>query len=372
MNIAILGTRGIPAQYGGFETFTEELAERLVKNGVSVTVYCISGGLNGPDKYKSIRLVYIASPRFGPLTTVLFDLRCLWNARKGFEVVYMLGYGGAAFCFLPSLWGTTVWINMDGIEWARAKWGRIAKVYFKIMEAIAMRVADRVIADADSVKELLYHRHRASTPCSVIPYGATIVDDAPDKAVLDEHGLERDRYYLIVCRLEPENHVMEILTGFVRSTSQFPLVVVGDHRSGTKYVKKMLDIFDSRIRFVGTIYDQEMLRALRYHCKAYFHGHSVGGTNPSLLEALGCGNIVIAHDNPFNHEVAQDAAFYFKSSDAIPQYISEIESMDEHQLNERRQRSKQRIHDHYTWESVVEKYMKILRVDARSATTRQR
>lgn len=369
MNIAILGTRGIPAQYGGFETFTEQLAVRLARKEASVTVYCVSDRTNRPESYKGIKLVYLSNPRLGPLTTILFDLRCLWHARKGFDVVYMLGYGASVFCFIPRLWKTTVWINMDGIEWARAKWGCIARAYFKIMEAIAMRTADRVIADAESIKDLLYRRHRVSTPCSVIPYGATVVEETPTTVFLDDCGLQKNNYYLIVCRLEPENHIREILSGYIASKSRFPLVVIGDHRISTEYAKQLLTIHDSRIRFLGTLYDQGRLLALRYHCRAYFHGHSVGGTNPSLLEALGCGNIVIAHDNLFNREVAQDAAFYFQDQGVIPHYLEKIGSMDDQHLLERHKRSKQRIRDHYTWGSIAERYMTILREDTGTQIT---
>ena len=148
MKIAILGTRGIPAAYGGFETFAEEVAVRLAKAGVEVTVYCESGQGAEPAEYQGVKLRYVPSPACGPLTTVLFDLRCLWNARKDFDAVYMLGYGAAQFCFIPRLFGSRVWINVDGIEWARAKWSGLAKAYFRLMEWFSMRTPNRVIADA--------------------------------------------------------------------------------------------------------------------------------------------------------------------------------------------------------------------------------
>jgi glycosyltransferase involved in cell wall biosynthesis len=360
MDIAILGTRGIPAQYGGFETFAEELAVRLVERKVSVTIYGIAGGIDQVRSYKGVRLVHISSPRLGPLTTVLFDLRCLWHARGRYDIVYMLGYGSSPGAVIPRLWGTRMWINMDGVEWARAKWGRIAKAYFKATEAIAMRAADRIIADAENIKELLYRRHPVSTPCSVIPYGATVVESAPRTSYLEELGLRSAGYYLIVCRLEPENHIWDILSGFAASTSRSPLIVIGDHGIGTKYVRRLLKIRDDRIRFLGTIYDQGRLQAIRYHCRAYFHGHSVGGTNPSLLEALGCGNIVVAHDNGFNREVAADAATYFAASSDIPAIIDKIEQYDGVQRAAAAARARKRIQDSYTWERVTKAYIDIM------------
>src|SRR6266571_1127158 len=146
MKISILGTRGIPAQYGGFETFAEEIAVRLVKQGVDVTVFCEAEKGEQSGEYQGVKLIYVSVPKLGSLTTILFDLICLWRARKEFDVVYMLGYGASPFCFIPRLWGRQVWINMDGVEWARSKWSWPARIWFKMMEAVAMRTPDRIIA----------------------------------------------------------------------------------------------------------------------------------------------------------------------------------------------------------------------------------
>jgi glycosyltransferase involved in cell wall biosynthesis len=359
MKIAILGSRGIPAQYGGFETFAEELSTRLAARGVDVTVYCEDHGGERPAAYKNVELVHLPAPNLGPLTTILFDLRCLWRGRKGFDVVFMLGYGASLFCFLPRLWGAKVWINMDGIEWARSKWGTTAKLYFKVMEAIAMRVADRLIVDAEEIRRFLLERHPVRTPCTVIPYGAEIVDDAPEPGVLREYDLRPHEYYLIVCRLEPENQILEVLNGFRASGSSVPLVVIGDHRLDTAYLRRLKTAHGDRARFIGTLYDREKLRALRYYCKGYFHGHTVGGTNPSLLEALGCGNMVIAHDNIFNREVAGEAAVYFKDSADLPGLI-EKHTQENEQRAGASLLARKRIRDRYTWDSVADRYFRIL------------
>ena len=356
--LAILGTRGIPAKYGGFETFTEEISTRLVAKGNAVTVYC--EGLEKASAHKGVDLVYIPSMKLGPLTTILFDLRCLWHARKDYDVIYMLGYGASIFCFLPRLWGTKVWINMDGIEWARAKWGFVAKVYFKIMEAFAVRIADRIIADAEGIKDYLQRRHSFKTPCSVVAYGGRIVEDATT-AVLNEYGLRPLGYYLIVCRLEPENHVLEILQGFAASNSTCSLIVIGNDRAVTNYVKKLELICDERIKFVGVVYDNVKLSSLRYHCRAYIHGHSVGGTNPSLLEALGCNNVVIAHDNVFNREVAGEAAVYFKTREDITKCIERIDSMEEKERSRLSCIAGKRIRDSYNWDVITEQYYSLLK-----------
>jgi len=236
----------------------------------------------------------------------------------------MLGYGAALFFFLPSLFGKKLWINPDGLEYARSKWSLPAKVWFKVMEAMAVIFADQVIADAEAIRAHLRKRHPWMPPCSVIPYGAPLVEEPPPKELLTEWQLSPHEYFLIVCRLEPENHVLEILKGFSQSESNCPMIVVGNIKGNLHYVKKLLNLADRRIRFIGGVYNQKKLQALRYYAKAYFHGHIVGGTNPSLLEALGCGNIIVAHDNKFNHEVAGEIAYYFRTANDIKNIITKI------------------------------------------------
>lgn len=360
MKLAILGTRGIPARYGGFETFAEELAVRLVGRGVEVTVYCEAAGDDAPESYKGVRLEYIPSRNFGPLTTVLFDIRCLVDARKGFDAVYMLGYGVSAFCFIPRIYGSDVWINMDGIEWARAKWGVVARVYLKAMEAFAMRVPNRIIADAGGIKGFLEERHWRIPPCEVIAYGAYIVDAAPQGAVLSDMGLRPGEYYLVVCRLEPENHVLEIIEGFNASGSAAPLIIVGNHNIDTPYVRKLKAASGKGVKFAGAVYNEERLKALRYHCKAYFHGHSVGGTNPSLIEALGCGNLLIAHDNPFNREVAGDVGLYFKRPEEIPAFMARIEGLSGAERQEISAKARLIIKERYDWDKIADIYLRLL------------
>lgn len=369
IHLAILGTRGIPARYGGFETFTEELALRLIAKEYSVTVYCERIDTNDqPSSWRGINLIYLPIPSCGPLTTILFDLSCLWHARKRFDVVYMLGYGAAPFCFIPRLWGSKVWLNVDGIEWARSKWGWFARQYFKLMECFSMWTPNRVIADAAAIRDHLWRRQRRRPLCSVIPYGAQVVTVPPNTSLLDEWTLTPNDYYLVVCRLEPENHIYEIIQGFSRSTSRKQLVIVGNHQSGTAYVNALKRIVDTRIRFIGTVFDKAKLQALRYHAWAYCHGHSVGGTNPSLLEALGCANAVLAHDNPFNREVAGESAGYFANTE---DFRSLIERFDSGVFDREAMRlvALARIEECYTWEHIISVYLDLLHQDTGIRTT---
>jgi glycosyltransferase involved in cell wall biosynthesis len=358
--VAILGTRGVPARYGGFETFAEELGARLAARGFSTTVFCLRDRSKIAQKeYRGIQLKYVSAPRLGPLNTILFDLKCLWQARRGYDVVYMLGYGASLFCFIPRLWGTQVWLNMDGVEWARSKWSWLAKLYLRLMESMAMWAPNRIIADADAIKNHLKGRHHLMPACSVIPYGAQITEEA-SKEPLREWGLKKHAYYIVVCRLEPENHVVEILKGYLASRTAHPLVVVGDEKANTAYVRTLHSVSNHRIIFVGTVYSREKLRALRFYAIAYFHGHSVGGTNPSLLEAMACGNATIAHDNVFNREVAGNAAVYFQETADIPLLMAEIESVPERRASMRCE-ARRRIMDTYDWDSVTAAYEALLR-----------
>jgi glycosyltransferase involved in cell wall biosynthesis len=359
MKLAILGTRGIPARYGGFETFAEEIAKRLVECGVSVTVFCQATSNAQPKEYCDVYLEYVPALRLGPLTTIAYDLRCLWRARKGYDVVYMLGYGASLFCFIPRIFGAKVWINMDGIEWKRSKWSTTARVWLKTMEAVAMWTPNRIIADAAAIERNLAARYRRKPDCAVIPYGATVIDSAPSVDMLAEWNLTRDGYYLVVCRLEPENHVLEIVRGYIASDSSRPLVIVGDHNNNSSYVATLLAAGSARVFFVGTVYDREKLASLRYYCRAYIHGHSVGGTNPSMLEALASGNTIFAHDNPYNREVSGESARYFFDEGDVSALITEAENRE--LTNEStRNRAREIITTRYTWEQVTREYLKLL------------
>ena len=360
MRLAILGTRGIPARHGGFETFAERLAVGLSEQGFDVTVYCESGRSPAPDVFQGVKLRYGSAPALGPLRTILYDLRCLWATRRGYDVVYMLGYGAALFCFIPRLWGARVWINPDGLEWARSKWGFVAKSYFRLMEWVSLRAANCIIADAEAIAANLADRHGKLQACTVIPYGCRVIETPLPIEPLSEWGLASGGYYILVCRLEPENHVLEILQAFQRSSTNRQLIVVGDQLTQTRYVERLLSVKDPRIRMVGTVYDQIKLTSLRYHSFAYLHGHSVGGTNPSLLEAMGCGNLIFAHNNPFNREVLGACGFYFANSAELTKAIGDAEQ-DETELTYHREAARSRARAYYRWPEIISRYAALLK-----------
>lgn len=357
--VAILGSRGIPARYGGFETFAEELAVGLVARGVAVTVFCEQEGAAPPGEHRGVQLVHVPAPRLGPLRTLLFDLGCLWRARRGFDVVYMLGYGSALFCGLPRRAGAEVWINMDGLEWRRRKWGRLARAWLHRMEGRALAVATRVVFDADAVRADVLARRSTRAAVSVIEYGARA--PAPlDPGLLGSLALRPRGYYLVLCRIEPENHVLEILRAFGRLASDHALLVVGDVDGAGAYGRACRAAARGDVRFLGALFDRSVLDTLRAESRAVLHGHSVGGTNPSLLEALAAGAAVIAHDNPFNREVLQDGATFFADEPALVEALREAEARTPEAHERLAGRGRARIAAHYTWERIVGAYAALL------------
>ncbi|MEI8060339.1 MAG: hypothetical protein WCG67_09285, partial [Ferruginibacter sp.] len=230
-----------------------------------------------------------------------------------------------------------------------------AKLWLKIMESVAMWTPNRVIADADAILKHLENRYSRMPLANYIPYGAKIVDIAPFESILNEWNLKPKSYYLVVCRLEPENHLLEIIQGYLASAQILPLIILGNHMSGTAYTKLLIGYSSASIRFIGTVYNKDKLHALRYHCYAYLHGHSVGGTNPSLLEAMGCGNGIIAHDNVFNREVAGVSAHYFTDAASLSAILNKSTDM----VN-KGNIAQQIIRERYTWDKVVTGYLDLL------------
>ena len=359
--LAILGTRGIPARYGGFETFAEELATRLAARGVDVTVFCPSTIPKNNETYRGVTLRFIQFPQLGKYSEMVWDGRCFCAARRGYDVVYMLGLGGAYAAWVPRVLGTEVWVNTDGIEWKRTKFSMPQRTYLALAEALSVFFATRVIADSSAIADYLRRRYPGIRRISTIAYGADIPAKKPNEVLLQEWGLASNGYYIVVCRLEPENHVLEIIKGFEQSNSPMPLVILGHIEKPNTYVQTLLAYSSKRIRFLGTVYDKEKLAALRFCARAYIHGHSVGGTNPSLLEAMACSNVIIAHDNPFNREVITHFGQFFTTPADLAAAVNAIESaqVDRQELGKR---ARDRIRARYGWNQIADAYFELLDV----------
>jgi len=312
--IAILGSRGIPACHGGFETFAERLAVHLVERGWDVEVYCQDGGDPDeacPDEYMGVRLRRLRISQTGPLGTLLFDWRTMRQAASGPpRLLLTLGYNCAVFAALPWFLGRTNLVNMDGLEWKRQKWSPPLRAWLWCNERLACWFHDHLIADHPAIADHLATRV-ARRHITTIPYGADRIVTA-DPAPLAALGVSPGGYALVIARPVPENSILEIVRAFSSRRRGMQLVVLGHIRPEYgPYPRALLAAASDEVVFPGAIYDAPTLAALRVHCRLYVHGHQVGGTNPSLVEALGAGSAVLAHDNPFNRWVAGPGASYF-------------------------------------------------------------
>ncbi|MDB9153004.1 DUF1972 domain-containing protein [Parabacteroides distasonis] len=364
MRIAIIGTRGIPAKYGGFETFAQEISQRLISKGLDVTVFCPPsesplGSFNGV-KLKYLKISKDTSP-------MKYYVESVSEAIKDkFDIVLMCGQGG--YAYVPQIFKRhkPIFItNTDGIEHRRTKWNKIVRLGVRFVgEMTSVFMSDYLVADSKGIKAYL-EKEYSIIPKKIftIEYGAEVLNE-DDYSVdfISEYGVSSGGYYLVVSRLEPENNVSMILEGYKRSNTDKPLVVVGNLK-GSSYVEELRNIAkDSNIKLVGGVYNPEKLKALRLHCAAYLHGHSVGGTNPSLLEALGAGNIVIGHDNPFNCEVTDNCGFYFSNSQECAMAINSVDVLSENQKNNYSTRAISRIINYYNWDRIAEEYIKMFNV----------
>lgn len=366
LQVAILGCRGIPASYGGFETFAEEIATRLVKLGFRVTVYAEADGPAVREtSYKEVVVRHLPRPRLGAFSALLYDCLALWDARRRYDLVYLLGYGAAWAAWLPRFWGTPVWINLDGLEWARTKWPRPVRVYLRVMEWMATWTASRLIADSEAIAQRFRRLYGDRIRCDTIAYGAS----SPRKedlqpAILERWRLEPGRYAIVVARPEPENHILEIVQGYLAHAGEWPLVVVGDFSRPNRYQRHVLRMATPRVLFLGAIHDRNVLDTLRSCAAVYLHGHSVGGTNPSLLEAMACGNLIIAHDNPYNREVAGDEALYFRSSDDVAACLDRVVARRAVAEGERLPMAAARpLPLKYDWDWIAQRYADLILTD---------
>jgi len=311
--ISIMGIRGLPAQHGGFETFAEKLAPFLVAEGWAVTVYC-----QEEDKlpvrestWQGVRRVHIGAGADTAVNTIRFDWACISHAvREKPELVLTLGYNTAAFGLRLRAAGIPNVMNMDGIEWSRKKWGPMARAWLYANDWAGCLGATHLVADHPEIARHLESRAPARK-ITVIPYGATPNDD-DSVAPLTALGLEAGRFVTVIARPEPENSILEIVQAFSARERGVKLVVLGNLTPETvPYHASIVVNASEEVLFAGAIYDPAVVQALRRHCLLYVHGHRVGGTNPSLLEAMGAGNPVLAHDNRFNRWVAAEGAEYF-------------------------------------------------------------
>lgn len=351
-----MGTRGVPARYGGFETAVEEIGKRLVTRGYDVTVYCRNPGQRDRE-YLGMRLVNAPAIKHRMAETLSHTTASTAHAivMDRPDVVLLLNAGNAPLLKPLRLAGIPTAIHLDGIESKREKWRGAGAKYYRWAERASVQWGQEVIADAQAIAD--HVKRHYGRDCVVIPYGAEVIEPGSDR--LAELDLEPDGYHLVVARFEPENHVLDAVHAYRESRETRPLVVVGSAPYSQWYVDKVHGAArdDARIRFTGGIYDQALLDQLYANACTYLHGHSVGGTNPSLLRAMGAGAPVLAYDVEFNREVTDQQAFFWADADALTAILDEIaDGQHTARLAELRAASQQRIATAYRWDDVTDRY----------------
>jgi glycosyltransferase involved in cell wall biosynthesis len=359
--VRILGTHGVPANYGGFETAAENVASYLADHGWRAIVYCQTDH-EGPiyeDVWNGIERVNISVPSLGWLGTAKFDLLSILHAFKHRDVCLTFGYNTGIFNVLQRLNRVPNVINMDGIEWSRKRWGVLRQAILYVNERFAALFGNELIADHPELNTYLQTRAPARK-ITTITYGAHPVEDAPT-APVEALCLKPKQYLTLIARPIPENSILELVQGFSAKRRGIQLAVLGAYDGDADaYHRAVSDAASEEVVFLGAIYDPATVQALRYHSLGYLHGHTVGGTNPSLVEALAAGNPVIAHDNKYNTWVADNAGLYFSSTADAEKRIDELLG-DGELATKLSCNAIARFESEFTWDHVAGQYEALLR-----------
>jgi glycosyltransferase involved in cell wall biosynthesis len=374
-----MGVRGIPAAHGGFETFAERLAPYLVANGWDVSVYCqevrsSSNASSGKEIWKSVwegvTRIHITVKADTAVNSIRFDSMCISHViGESPDVVLILGYNTAIFALRLRMAGIRTVFNMDGIEWSRAKWSPMAKAWLYINERAGCLLGHHLIADHPHIEKHLRTRARAKK-ITVIPYGTDLLDTATDSLVLEQLGLRPMQYVTVIARAEPDNSILSMVRAFSAKSRNIKMVVLGKYLPETVgYHAQVRAAASDEVIFPGAIYTKQVVQALRRNSLFYLHGHQAGGCNPSLVEAMGAGNPVIAHDNRFNRWVVGKGAVYFKDEascqGALEQLIDNADQLQRYaELNRRRAAAL------FDWAAVLASYDELLHYFAVKQTKR--
>ncbi len=353
MKIGILGTRGIPNHYGGFEQFAEFLSGFLLEKGCEVTVYSPHNHPYQANSFKGVEIIHKYDPEsvIGTAGQFVYDFNCIIDSRKrGFDIILQLGYTSSAVFFDLHSSRSKVITNMDGLEWKRSKYSAKIQRFLKWSEKLAISKSDALVADSIGIQKHILDGY--SSESTYIPYGADLFSE-PDNNILKKYQVEEYNYDILIARIEPENHVGEIVKAHVKSNVHRKLLIVGSTQ--TPLGKKLYSKYKTatNIEFLGGVYDMASLNNLRYYSNLYFHGHSVGGTNPSLLEAMGSDAFIVAHDNIFNKTILEEDACYFCTEKEL---IDVIESKLKTDNKELVKNNRLKIKEIYNWQKITEQY----------------
>ena len=377
-HVFLIGSNGIPAKYGGFETFVENLTAKKESQNIKYHVACI-GEDNSEFEYNNARCFNIKVPNIGAAKAEYYDLIALERTIKYIKknnihnaIVYILGTGVGLFVgFYKKRFhklGAKVYVNPDGCEWKRAKWNAVLKKFFKVCEGKMAKHADLLICDSISIENYIKEEYKKYNPnTTFIAYGSDITKVEENNEKLEqwykEKNIKRNNYYLIVGRFVPENNYETMITEFMKSNIDKDLVIITNVEKNKfyEYLKEKTGFEkDKRIKFVGTVYDQELLTLIRKNAYGYLHGHEVGGTNPSLLEALSTTKLNLLLDVGFNNEVAKQGAKYWNKEEGnLSSLLEKMESISKEEIEELAKKARKRIEDEYNWKRIVEKYESI-------------
>jgi len=359
VKIAILGTRGIPNNYGGFEQFAQFLSQGLIAKGHEVFVYNSHDHPYKNKLWNSVHLIHKFDPEYlvGTAGQFLYDLNCIADCRgRGFDLILQLGYTSSSvwtFLFPKSAVLVT---NMDGLEWKRTKYNSVTQRFLKYAERIAVRKSDVVISDSTGIQKYILSKY--NIPSIYIPYGATIFD-APRQSAITQYGVEAFNYDMLIARLEPENSIDVILEGVSKAASKRKFLVIGNAK--TKYGQYLQKKYGAHnnIIFLGPQYDMDVINNLRYFSNLYFHGHTVGGTNPSLLEAMASQSLIAANRNEFNSAILNDDAFYFNTANEICELLDKTIRKSDVTVKGMISRNLEKIKDIYSWQHIIDQYEQV-------------
>jgi glycosyltransferase involved in cell wall biosynthesis len=367
LRIAVIGCRGIPAGYGGFETFAHELTPRLVELGHDVTVYSRKGytGESPLSEYKGVKLRYTPYLRQRELEQLSHEFTSILDSlRRTFDLYYFLGTRSAPMYVPLRASKRVVVVNTDGLEWKRRKWPKIGRAYLRFAEWVAVRAAaDELVSDAQAIADYFKTTYgRAST---YLTNGAYVLTELPP-GKLDQWDLRPGQYYVVVCRIEPENNIDIIIREFMASGSERELVIVGGMNYETPYWSHLQHLAEGgRVRFLGPVYGDMQVESLHLGAYAYLHGHEVGGTNPSLLKAMGCANCCLALRTPFNEEnLAGTGTLWEKRGGDLAERIRWADA-NPSEVKDLGRRAQDRIREHYTWDRIAAQHDAFFREVAR-------
>ncbi len=356
--IGIIGSRGIPNHYGGFERLAEQLSRGLVDKGHEVFVYNSHNHAYQKNFWEGVHIIHCYDPEYliGCSGQFIYDLNCILDARtRNFDVILILGYTSSSVWsrLLPR--SSVIINNMDGLEWQRSKYSEKTRRFLLYAERLAVQFSDFHISDSPIIQS--YYQNKYNLTTEYIAYGAKLFTDEGDQ-VLNEYGVTPNNYYLLIARIEPENNLEIILDGFSMCNTDKHFLVVGNIKN--RFGKYLINKFGGNkcIHFTGAIYNDKITHSLRRYSKIYFHGHSSGGTNPSLLEAMASKCLIVAHDNIFNKAVLKQDAFYFSTAKNIKFMIEQ--KCPEHIRDQMVSRNLEKIRTSYNWEEIIGQYERFM------------